>query len=116
MPPAKFVFADDEHNRVGVATDSIISQGCIVSGGKVNLSVLSPGVRVNSYAEVEQSILLDNVDIGRYCKLKKVIIDKNVTVPAETSIGYDAELDKKRGFTISDKGVVVVPKGYTFTE
>ncbi|MCK5807395.1 glucose-1-phosphate adenylyltransferase [bacterium] len=116
MPPAKFVFADGEHSRIGVATDSIISQGCIVSGGKVNLSILSPGVRVNSYTEIEQSILLDNVTIGRYCKLKKVIIDKNVDVPAETTIGYDEALDRKRGFTISDKGVVVVPKGYEFTE
>ncbi len=116
MPPAKFVFADEKHNRMGIATDSIVSQGCIISGGKVNRSVLSPGVRINSYAEVEESVLLDNVSIGRYCKLKKVIIDKNVTVPPDIAIGYDRELDKKRGFFISPNGVVVVPKGYQFTE
>jgi len=116
MPPAKFVFADKKNKRLGVATDSVISEGCIVSGGAVNRSVLSPGVRVNSYASLQNCIILNDVEIGRYCQLKNVIIDKKVVVPAETKIGYDLEKDLERGFTVTEEGIVVVPKNYKFQE
>ena len=116
LPPAKFVFADpgdgSGHARMGIATDSLVSEGCIVSGGRIDRTVLSPQVRVNSFAYVEESILLDGVDIGRYCRIRRAIIDKGVRVPPHTEIGYDPEADARR-FTVSD-GIVVVPKGYQF--
>ncbi len=114
MPPAKFVFADEKNKRVGLATDSLVSVGCIISGGRIDRSVLSPGVRINSYALVENSIILNNSNIGRYCRIRNAIIDKNVVVPPDTEIGYDLEHDRSRGFTVSNEGVVVVPKGYKF--
>jgi glucose-1-phosphate adenylyltransferase len=110
MPPAKFVFADKEHGRVGYATDSLVSEGCIVSGGHVNRSVLSPRVRVNSYSEVSESVLLENVEIGRHAIVRRAIIDKNVVIPPGTKIGVDPEADKKR-FQMTESGVVVIPKG-----
>lgn len=110
FPPAKFVFADKENNRVGHATDSLVSEGCIISGGHVHRSVLSPKVRVNSFAEVTDCILFENVEIGRRCKIKKAIIDKNVVVPPNTTIGFDPEEDKRR-FHVTPGGVVVIPKG-----
>ncbi|HRZ80046.1 MAG TPA: sugar phosphate nucleotidyltransferase, partial [bacterium] len=116
MPPAKFVFADDKNKRLGVATDSIISEGCIISGGSVNRSVLSPGVRVNSYASIKNCIILNNVNVGRYCELKNVIIDKNVVIPPDTKIGFDPKKDADRGFTVTEDGITVVPKGYSFQE
>ncbi|MBI4716158.1 MAG: glucose-1-phosphate adenylyltransferase [Nitrospirae bacterium] len=110
-PPAKFVFAQEsEGGRLGVALDSIVCGGCIVSGGRVQNSVLSPRVRVNSYTEVTESILLENVDIGRHCRIRRTIIDKDVHVPPGTTIGYDPEEDRKR-FFVSDSGIVVVAKG-----
>jgi glucose-1-phosphate adenylyltransferase len=109
-PPAKFVFANEQEGRVGCATDSLISEGCIISGGRVNGSILSPMVRVNSYASVEGSILFENVNIGRHCRIRKAIIDKHVDIPAGTSIGYDLEEDKKR-FHVTESGIVVIPKG-----
>jgi glucose-1-phosphate adenylyltransferase len=116
LPPAKFVFADpgdgSGHARMGIATDSLVSEGCIVSGGRIDRTVLSPQVRVNSFAYVEESIILDGVDIGRHCRIRRAIIDKDVHVPANTEIGYDPEADARR-FTVSD-GIVVVPKGYQF--
>jgi len=114
MPPAKFVFADEKNKRVGLATDSLVSVGCIISGGRIDRSVLSPGVRINSYALVENSVILNNSNIGRYCRIRNTIIDKNVVVPPDTEIGYDLEQDKSRGFTVTDEGIVVVPKGYKF--
>jgi len=109
-PPAKFVFAQEEEGgRLGVALDSIICGGCIVSGGRVQSSVLSPNVRVNSYADVRDSVILENVEIGRYCKIQRAIIDKDVKVPPKTVIGYDREDDKKR-FSVTESGVVVVSK------
>ncbi|MEK7750547.1 MAG: glucose-1-phosphate adenylyltransferase [Acidobacteriota bacterium] len=107
QPPAKFVFAQ-EGRRMGVAVDSIISQGCIVSGGRVMRSVLAPGVRVNSYCEVENSILMPNVEVGRYSRLRRVIVDTGVRIPESSVIGFDPEADRARGYTISDAGVVVV--------
>ncbi|HZH03061.1 MAG TPA: glucose-1-phosphate adenylyltransferase [Myxococcaceae bacterium] len=108
--PAKFVFNDAEHGRVGHATDSLISEGCIISGGWVHRSVVSPKVRVNSYSSVEESILFENVSIGRRCKIRKAIIDKNVTIPEGVTIGYDPEEDRRR-FHVTPQGVVVIPKG-----
>jgi glucose-1-phosphate adenylyltransferase len=110
FPPAKFVFADEANQRVGHATDSLVSEGCILSGGHVHHSVLSAKVRINSYSEVVDSILFENVQIGRRCRIRKAIIDKNVEIPAGTTIGYDAEEDKRRFFVTKD-GVVVIPKG-----
>jgi len=112
-PPPKFVHANPGEVgqvRRGEALDSLVSAGCIISGGHVMRSVLSPRVRVNSYAIVEDSILFEGVDVGRYCRIRKAIIDKEVKLPPYTVLGYDADFDRKRGFTISDGGVVVVPK------
>jgi glucose-1-phosphate adenylyltransferase len=110
LPPVKFVFANEKEGRVGKATDSLISEGCIVSGGSVNRSILSPRVRVNSFAQVEDSILFEDVNIGRHCRIRKAIIDKHVEIPAGTSIGYDLDEDRKR-FHVTDSGIVVIPKG-----
>jgi glucose-1-phosphate adenylyltransferase len=114
-PPAKFVFAQEyKGGRMGVALDSIVSGGCIVSGGRVQGSVLSPNVRVNSFVDLKDSILLENVEIGRNCRIRKAIIDKDVYVPAGTTIGYDPEADRRR-FSVSEGGVVVIPKGAEIT-
>ncbi|MCX7705129.1 MAG: glucose-1-phosphate adenylyltransferase [bacterium] len=109
LPPAKTVFSYGE--RTGMLLDSIVGGGCIISGGRVYRSVLSPWVRINSYAEVSESILMDNVNVGRYCKIKRAIIDKNVVIPQGTMIGYDIVEDKKR-FVVSETGIVVIPKDY----
>jgi glucose-1-phosphate adenylyltransferase len=110
-PPVKFVFAQEKKGgRLGTALDSIVAHGCIVSGGKVQNSVLSPNVRVNSFSEVHDSILMENVDIGRHCRIRKAIIDKDVKVPPGTVIGYDPEQDRKR-FYVSPGGIVVIAKG-----
>ena len=109
-PPAKFVFADYEHKRIGHATDSLVCEGCIISGGQLHRSVLSPKVRVNSFSEVLECLLFENVQIGRHCKIRRAIIDKNVEIPPGTTIGYDLEEDRQR-FFVSPKGVVVIPKG-----
>jgi glucose-1-phosphate adenylyltransferase len=112
-PPPKFVFCAEGspgHARRGEALDSIVCPGCIVSGGQVRRSILSPRVRVNSYAVVEDSILLDGVDVGRYCRIRRAIIDKDVKLPPYTVLGYDPEFDRQRGFTVTESGVVVVAK------
>jgi glucose-1-phosphate adenylyltransferase len=113
LPPAKFVFADEDTARMGIATDSLVSEGCIISGGRIDRTVLSPGVRINSFAHVEESILFEGVDVGRHCRIRRAIIDKNVHIPPGTEIGCDPGLDRAR-FTISDEGIVVVPKGTRF--
>ena len=114
MPPAKFVFADekaaDGHPRMGIATDSLVSEGCIISGGRIDRCVLSPGVRINSYSHVEESILMDGVSIGRHARVRRAIIDKGVEVPPNAEIGFDPEHDRRR-FHLSDEGIVVVQKG-----
>ena len=110
-PPAKFVFAEEaQGGRMGVALDSIVCGGCIISGGRVQNSVLSPDVRVNDFADVFQSILMENVEIGDRCRIRRAIIDKGVTIPAKTEIGYDQESDRKR-FTVTESGLVVISKG-----
>ena len=108
--PVKFVFANVEENRIGSATDSIVSEGCIISGGRINRCILSPNVRINSYAELTDSILFEGVKVGRHARIRNAIIDKNVDIPPGLQIGYDAEEDRKR-FFISPKGIVIVPKG-----
>ena len=113
-PPAKFVFAQEEEGgRLGIAMDSIVCGGVIISGGRVQSSVISSNVRINSYADVRQSVILENAVIGRFCKINKAIIDKDVSIPPKTVIGYDLEEDKKR-FFVSESGVVVVTKDMKF--
>ncbi len=107
-PPAKTVL--EEEGRMGMAINSIISNGCIISGGSVKRSILSPRVKIHSYAEVEDSILLEGVDIGRHAKVRRTIIDKEVQIPPGMKIGYDLDEDSKR-FTVTASGIVVVPKG-----
>jgi glucose-1-phosphate adenylyltransferase len=109
-PPAKTVFANEETGRAGKALDSIICGGVIISGGKVIKSILSPSVRVNSYAEVNESILFHNVVVGMRAKVRRAIIDKGVRIPPGMRIGYDLEKDRER-FCVSDDGIVVIPKG-----
>ena len=113
LPPAKFVFADEENARMGIATDSLVSEGCIISGGRIDRSVLSPSVRVNSFSHVEESILFHGVDVGRRARIRRAIVDKDVRIPPGAEIGIDPEEDRKR-FTISEGGIVVIPKGYEF--
>ena len=110
QPPVKFVFNNARENRVGRATDALVSEGCIISGGHVHHSILSPKVRVNSYAYVEDSILFENVNIGRHCRIRRAIIDKHVDIPPNTTIGYDLEKDRKH-FHVTESGIVVIPKG-----
>lgn len=107
-PPAKFVFAS-EGRRMGVALDSIVANGCIVSGGRVTRSVLSPGVRVNSYCEIDSCILMDNVEVGRSSRLQRTIVPPRVQVPENSIIGFDPEADREMGYTITESGIVVVP-------
>jgi glucose-1-phosphate adenylyltransferase len=109
LPPAKFVH--DEPGRTGHAIESLVSPGCIVSGGQVRRSVLSPGVHIHSGADVEGSVLLNGVHVRRGAVLRRVILDKGVVVPPEVSIGVDHEHDRARGFHVSDGGVVVLGKG-----
>jgi glucose-1-phosphate adenylyltransferase len=107
QPPAKFVFAQ-EGRRMGIAVDSVVSAGCIVSGGRVLHSILSPGVRVNSYCEVEYSILMPRVEIGRYSRIRRAIINTGVKVPESSVIGFDLAADRAKGYDVTDGGVVVV--------
>ncbi len=108
-PPPKFVFAREQEGRVGSAVDSMISPGCIVSGGRVRSSILSPFVRINSFVEVESSILFGDVDVGRHAKIRRAIIDKGVRIPEGAQIGFDPEADRKR-FSVTDQGIVLVSK------
>ncbi len=116
VPPPKFVFgdADTDPPRVGHAIDSLVGPGSIISGGKVVHSVISPSVRVNSYADVQNSIIFSGVTVGRSAKVKNAIIDKNVSIPPEMRIGYDREQDELNRLTVADCGIVIVPKEHTF--
>jgi glucose-1-phosphate adenylyltransferase len=109
QPPAKFVH--DSGDRVGRAINSVVSNGVVVSGGLVLGSVLSPGVRVNSWSRVERSVIMHNTKIGRYAVVKNAILDKNVVVPDGAVVGVDKEHDRARGFVVSAGGVTVVGKG-----
>ena len=112
-PPAKFVFG--EPGRTGTAIDSIVSSGCIVSGGSVRNSVLSHDVRVNSYSEVEASIIFSHVNIGRHCRIRNAIVDRDVHIPEGAIIGYDPEIDAKN-FLVTETGIIVVTRDYSLFE
>ena len=107
LPPAKFVF--DDENRRGMAVDSLVSGGCIISGSTVRRSLLFSSVRVNSYSELHEAVVLPECDIGRHCRLKKVVIDRGVSIPNGLVVGEDAELDAKR-FHRSEGGVVLITR------
>ncbi len=110
-PPPKFVFAQEHAGgRVGVALDSLVSPGCILSGGRIQNTILSPSVRINSYAVVQDSILFEDVNVGRHAKIRRAIIDKDVQIPEGMEIGYNHDEDRQRGFTISEGGLVVISK------
>ncbi|AKT43834.1 glucose-1-phosphate adenylyltransferase [Chondromyces crocatus] len=108
-PPAKFVFRDEANARVGIATESLVSLGCIISGGRIHRSVLSNRVRVNSFAHIEECVLFEDVKIGRHVKLRRCIVDKDVEIPPGTEIGFNLEEDKKKWY-VSEGGIVVIPK------
>jgi glucose-1-phosphate adenylyltransferase len=111
MPPPKFVFAEPgPQGRRGQALDSIVCAGSVVSGGRVERSLLGPNTRVNSFAVVEDSILFEGVDIGRHAQVHRAIIDKGVHIPAGMRIGHDPDEDRRRGFTVSEGGVTVIAK------
>jgi len=112
-PPAKFVF--EEPGRTGQALDSIVSAGCIVSGGTVRYCVLSPDVRVNSYTEVDSSILFSHVNVGRHCRIRRAIIDRDVHIPEGTTVGFDREADRQKYF-VTDSGITVVTRDYSLFE
>ncbi len=107
FPPAKFIFAE-EGRRMGIAMDSLVSHGCIVSGGRVTRSVLSPGVRIHSHAVVEDSILFPGVEVGRYSRVRRAIIDQNIRLSENTVIGIDPDADRQAGHFVSDSDLVVV--------
>jgi glucose-1-phosphate adenylyltransferase len=110
LPPMKTVFAQEEPGgRLGIALDSLVSGGVIVSGGRVERSVLGPEVRVNSYARVHECVLMDGVDVGRHARLKRAIVDKGVRIPAGFVVGEDPEEDRRR-FLVTDGGIVVIPR------
>jgi glucose-1-phosphate adenylyltransferase len=112
-PPAKFVFADAD--RMGVALDSIVAGGSVISGGRVEQSVLGYDVRVNSYSEVHDSIVFNHVNIGRHCRIRRAIIDRHVNLPEGTVIGYDLEADRGR-YSVSASGIVVVVRPESLLE
>jgi glucose-1-phosphate adenylyltransferase len=110
-PPAKFVFAQDyAGGRMGIALDSIVCGGCIISGARVQNSVLSPDIVVQDYSEVRESIVMERVRIGEHCKIRRAIIDKDVVIPPKTEIGYDLDLDRQR-FDVTESGLIVISKG-----
>jgi glucose-1-phosphate adenylyltransferase len=106
-PPAKFVFAV-EGQRMGVASDSIVSPGCIVSGGRVNRSVLGPFVRVNSYSEIDDSIIMPRARIGRYSRVRRAILDEDVVLPENSRVGFNADEDRALGRVVTESGITVV--------
>lgn len=108
LPPAKTVFDNDE--RRGQNIDSYVCAGCITSGSTVRRSILGPRCKVNSYSLVEDSILFENVTVGRHVKIRKAIIDKNVILADGEAIGYDLDADRKKGYTVTNSGIVVVPR------
>ncbi len=108
LPPSKFVFKSND--RCGAAYDSIVCPGAIISGGQVTRTIVGPQARVNSYAEIEDSVIFSRVNIGRNAKIRRAIIDKGVSIPEGFRIGYDREEDEERGFVVSPSGVVVIAK------
>jgi glucose-1-phosphate adenylyltransferase len=112
LPPAKFTF--NEEGRRGMAIQSVVAEGCIISGGTVVDSVLGRSVFVHSYSQVEGAVIMDGCHIHHHARVRRAILDKNVQVPPWEEIGWDVERDRQR-FTVTDSGLVVVPKGYTFS-
>ena len=111
FPPAKFVFAQDyQGGRMGIALDSIVCGGCIISGGRIQNTVLSPNVVIQDHADVRESVILENVVIGEHSRIRRAIIDKDAVIPPKTEIGYDGEADRQR-FTVTESGLVVISKG-----
>jgi glucose-1-phosphate adenylyltransferase len=110
LPPAKFVFADKDRSRLGIATDSLVAEGCIISGGHINRTILFPSVRINSFTYITDSIIMDGSEIGRYARVKRAIIDKDVSIGSHVVIGYDPKEDRRR-FHVTPGGIVVIPKG-----
>jgi len=108
LPPAKTVFDDDD--RRGQNIDSYVCAGCITSGGTVRRSIIGPRCKINSFSLVEDSILFENVTVGRNVKIRKTIIDKNVVIPDGSTIGYNQEADRSHGYTVTESGIVVVPR------
>ena len=109
LPPAKFVFDDD--GRRGMAVDSAVSGGCIISGSHLIKTLLFSDVRVHSYSNIEETVILPEVVINRHCKIRRAIIDRGCEIPEGAVIGFDAEQDKANGFRISSKGIVLVTRG-----
>lgn len=114
LPPAKFVYGE-EHSRMGHAVDSFVSPGVIISGGEVYHSVISPGCCIHSWAQVTDSVVMDGCRIGRHAVVSKAILDKNVVLEEGAVIGLDLTRDRERGFTVTDSGITVVPKGTVVT-
>ncbi len=110
LPPAKFVHAGG-NNRLGHAVDSIVSPGVLISGAQASGSILSPGTHLHSWATITDSVLLDDVQVHRRAKVQRAILDKNVIVNEDATVGLDPELDRARGFTVTESGLTVVPKG-----
>ena len=116
LPPAKFVLSNEVQNRRGYASDSLISPGCIVSGGWVDSSILATSVHVHSWAEITESVIGEGCDIGRRAKVNRAILDKFVRIDPNVQIGFDIEHDKQRGLTVTESGIVAVPKGMHIKE
>ncbi|HVW84294.1 MAG TPA: glucose-1-phosphate adenylyltransferase [Bryobacteraceae bacterium] len=108
QPPAKFIFSAEDR-RVGVAIDSIVSAGCVIRGGRLTRSILSPGVRIQSSCEIDSSIIMNDCEIGRNSRIRRAILPPNSVIPENTTIGYNQDEDSARGYTITEAGVVVVP-------
>ncbi|MBL4629853.1 MAG: glucose-1-phosphate adenylyltransferase, partial [Paraglaciecola sp.] len=108
LPPAKFVWEED--NRRGTAINSVVSGGCIISGATLRRSLCFSNVRVHSYSEIEDSVLLPDVEIKRNCRIRKAIIDRACIIPEGTVIGHSREDDLARGFRVTEKGVVLVTR------
>ena len=106
LPPAKFVFNDDD--RRGMATDSMVSGGCLISGAKLNRSLLFSNVHAHSFSVIEDSVVLPEADIGRHARIRRAIIDRGCRIPENMEIGFDIEQDRAAGFTVSEGGVVLV--------
>ena len=108
LPPAKFTW--DRHEHVGMVKNSLVSEGCLISGGTISGCVLSPLVEVQGRTVITDSILMENVIVGKHSKINKAIIDKNVVIPPNTKIGINKDDDIKRGFYVSEGGVTIVAK------
>ena len=109
LPPAKFVYGDAD--RLGHAIDSFVSPGVIVSGGEIVRSIISPNTYVHSWAKIEDSVVMHGCRIGRSARVVKTILDKNVVVEEGAVVGVDLDHDRERGFTVTESGITVVPKG-----